>query len=190
MAPSELAGRESEGSLLRRAKSKGVVAGVAQIRHFEEVRRGVDASDLDTISHNRRAEHTSPDAKNLDRVHTRIVMETHGRTLDKFTNRRELMLAFHDAVLGICNPLVSRPSRATHQIAAHRNLHDVALILHRDISVRNILINPDGTEGDRGILIDLDHAIRVGDMSPYSTKSKIVFILYFYVAFAQDACFL
>ena len=38
------------GLPLRRAKSKGVVAGVAQIRHFEEVRRGVDASDLDTIA--------------------------------------------------------------------------------------------------------------------------------------------
>jgi hypothetical protein len=47
-------------------------------------------------------------------------------------------------------------------------------ILHRDISVRNILINEGGEEEDRGILIDLDHAIRVDDTSPYSTKLKIV----------------
>jgi len=59
-------------------------------------------------------------------------------------------------------------------LVAHRKLHDVAGILHRDISVRNILINPVGVEGNRGILIDFDHAIRVRDTSPYSAKTKFL----------------
>ena len=101
IAPEELDGRESEGSLLRHAKCKGVVLGVAQVRHFEEIHCGTGLSDLDTVLHNRRAEGTSPDDIKLDRIHTRIVMETHGKTLDEFLTRKELLLAFHDAVLGM-----------------------------------------------------------------------------------------
>ena len=59
-------------------------------------------------------------------------------------------------------------------ILAHRNLYEVAGILHRDIKPDNILINPRGVEGDRGVLIDFDHAIRTDDESPYSSKRKIV----------------
>ena len=33
---------------------------------------------------------------------------------------------------------------------------------------------PDGKEGNRGIFIDYDHAIRVADTPLYSTKRKIV----------------
>jgi len=174
IAPEELAGRESEGSLLYHAKSKGVIMGVAQVRHFEEVHCGPGVSDLDTVLRNRRAERTSPDNIKLDRVHTRIVMETYGKTLDQFLTRKELLLAFHDAVLGIYHflPLIVQTDFSV--TTAHRNLHDVAGILHRDVSVRNILINSEGAEGNRGILIDFDHSIRVGDTSPYSTKTKIV----------------
>jgi len=100
IAPEELAGWESEASLLRHVQTKGVVVGVVQIRHSEEVRRGVDATDLDTVFRNRRVEGASSSERELDRVHTRIVMNTHGKTLDQFATRKELLLAFHDAVLG------------------------------------------------------------------------------------------
>ena len=53
-------------------------------------------------------------------------------------------------------------------------MHSVAGILHRDIKPGNILIYPEGEEGNRGILIDYDHAIRSADASPYSMKRKIV----------------
>ena len=58
--------------------------------------------------------------------------------------------------------------------AAHRSVYSVAGILHRDIKPGNIIIFPEGEEGNRGILIDYDHAIRIADTSPYSTKRKIV----------------
>ena len=176
IAPEELAGREAEASLLRHIQTRGVVAGVVQIRHSEEVRRGIDATDLDTVFRNRRVEDSSSSERALDRVHTRIVMDTHGKTLDRFATRKELLLAFHDAVLGAQDLAFSRDNDTLSDSVAHRNVHDMAGVLHRDISVKNILINVEGVEGDRGILIDFDHAIRVGDTSPYSTKTKIVFV--------------
>ena len=57
---------------------------------------------------------------------------------------------------------------------AHRRLYTVAGILHRDIKPGDILIYPDGEEGNRGIPIDYDHAIRIVDTSPYSTERKTV----------------
>ena len=175
IAPEERAGRESEASLLRHVQTRGVVAGVVQIHHSEEVRRGLDATDLDTVFRNRRVEGCASSDKKLDRVHTRIVMDAYYNTLDRFVTRKELLLAFHDAVLGTQDLNFSRDKNTLSDSVAHRNIHDVAGILHRDISVRNILINSKGVEGNRGILIDFDHAIRVGDISPYSTKTKIVF---------------
>ncbi|KAF8485564.1 hypothetical protein JB92DRAFT_1553740 [Gautieria morchelliformis] len=74
-----------------------------------------------------------------------MVLKTYGKPLNRFATRNELLLVFHDAVL------------------AHWQLHEVAGILHRDISLDSILINPGGAEGNCGILIDFDHAIRVGD---------------------------
>ncbi|KAF8520515.1 hypothetical protein JB92DRAFT_3094664 [Gautieria morchelliformis] len=147
----ELAGRESEGSLLRHARAKGVV----QLEHFEDIRRSNDPNDLDTILRNRKIDQPTAEELKLERVHTRIVLKPFAETIDQFETRKDLLLAFHDAVL------------------AHQQLHDVAGILHRDISIGNILLNPRGAEDNRGILIDFDHAIRVGDTSPYLTKRQI-----------------
>jgi len=74
------------------------------MRHSEEVRRGADATDLDTVFRNRRVEDSYSHDRKLDRVHTRIVMDNHGKPLDRFATRKELLLAFHDAVLGAQGP--------------------------------------------------------------------------------------
>jgi hypothetical protein len=100
IAPSELLGRESEGSLLHHAQAKGVINGVAQVRHFEEVRNGRNASLADTVLRNRCLEDVTPEDMKFERVHTRIVMTTHGKTLDMFASRKELLLAYHDAIVG------------------------------------------------------------------------------------------
>jgi len=101
IAPEELDGRESEATLLRHVQTRGVVAGVVQIHHSEEVRRGLEATDLDTVFRNRRVEASASADRKLDRVHTRVVMDAYYNTLDRFTTRKELLLAFHDAVLGM-----------------------------------------------------------------------------------------
>jgi len=104
IAPETLEGRETEGSLLRHIRNQGVVTGVVQMHHSEEVRCGADVTDLDTVFRNRRVEDPCSHDRKLDRVHTRIVMENHHKTLDRFATRKELLLAFHDAVLGAQGP--------------------------------------------------------------------------------------
>jgi Fungal protein kinase len=98
----ELAGRESEGSLLRHAQAEGVVHGVAQVEHFEEIRRSDDPNDLDTILRNRRIDQPTAEDLKLERVHTRIVLKPFAETIDQFETRKDLLFAFHDAVLGVC----------------------------------------------------------------------------------------
>jgi hypothetical protein len=101
IAPTENAGRESEGSLSQHAQTQGVVAGIVQICHFEQVWRRTDASDLDNVLCNHKVECASPKDMKLDRVHTRIVMEIHGKTFNHFTTCKEILLAFHDVVLSV-----------------------------------------------------------------------------------------
>ena len=57
---------------------------------------------------------------------------------------------------------------------AHRKIFQISGILHRDISPRNILINPRGDDGDRGIIIDFDNAISVDNCSLYAKESIVV----------------
>ncbi|PKB97414.1 hypothetical protein RhiirA5_433202 [Rhizophagus irregularis] len=74
------------------------------------------------------------------RIHTRLVTSTYGKPIYHFNDHLELLVAFRDTIKG------------------HRNLYQIARILHRDISLYNILIGDDG----RGFIIDLDYAIDTG----------------------------
>ncbi|KAF8587455.1 hypothetical protein K439DRAFT_1630751, partial [Ramaria rubella] len=154
VSDSESEGKESEASLIAHAYRQGVSKGIPQIRFSEEVhvKESKGRLRLDSVVNNR--QDYSGNLK-ANRVHTRLIMTPFGKPFEQFSNRRELLLAYCDA------------------FQAHHNLYKVAGILHRDIKPGNIVINPDGDESNRGILIDFDHAIRVADQSAYSMKRKI-----------------
>jgi serine/threonine protein kinase len=63
----------------------------------------------------------------------------------------------------------------------HRNLHENARVLHRDISPGNILLNPTGAVGNRAFLIDFDHAVRLDDSSPYARQPRMVPTFFIYI---------
>ncbi|KAJ2913673.1 hypothetical protein MD484_g6739, partial [Candolleomyces efflorescens] len=78
-----------------------------------------------------------------NRILIRIVMDSEGRLIKDFSSPIELILAFRDAI-------------EAHQRLYQRN------ILHRDISVYNILLGkPNAGPGSRGVLLGLDMAIEI-----------------------------
>ena len=88
-----------------------------------------------------------------DRISTQVLM-SRGKPIDEFANPIELLLAMRDAVRG------------------HRSLLIDGHILHRDISVNNIMITIAACPRiDRfhGFLIDLDHAIGADAIGRHSS---------------------
>ncbi|KAL1742492.1 hypothetical protein HDZ31DRAFT_65912 [Schizophyllum fasciatum] len=76
-----------------------------------------------------------------DRMYASVVLRRYGKSVDQFGSRLELLVAFRDSIKG------------------HRNLWRI-WILHRDVSIHNILLGlPGATDGWKGVLIDLDMAI-------------------------------
>ncbi|KAF8574728.1 hypothetical protein K439DRAFT_1624113 [Ramaria rubella] len=132
-------GKQNEAVLLRRARRKGVTNGIAQLRHYEEIQVG---TIMDTVVNNRHMDLSQSAAFDIEKRHVRLVFSSFGVPLDHFSSKLELVTAFHDCVI------------------AHRELYFKAGIIHRDISLGNLLINREGREGNRGILIDFDHAMR------------------------------
>jgi hypothetical protein len=72
----------------------------------------------------------------LNRVHTRLVIAPVGRSLLQFASYTELLTTLRDAITG------------------HQHMYTVHRILHRDVSVNNIIIT-----ASTGVLIDFDLAI-------------------------------
>ncbi|TFY77517.1 hypothetical protein EWM64_g6495 [Hericium alpestre] len=79
------------------------------------------------------------------RIHRRIVLKDCGTPIQNFASRRELVGGLIDVIL------------------AHRALHDEKKIIHRDISLRNIMLQDNGSPpGKRpGLLIDLDYSVKI-----------------------------
>ncbi|PIL28128.1 hypothetical protein GSI_09779 [Ganoderma sinense ZZ0214-1] len=95
-----------------------------------------------------------------ERSHIRFVIDEVGRPVTQFKNTRELTTAFRDAILG------------------HRNAMRKGGILHRDISVGNILIvdDPDQQEQFCGFIHDFDYSsmsrdVPQGDISSLSATA-------------------
>ncbi|KAF6743499.1 hypothetical protein DFP72DRAFT_976484 [Ephemerocybe angulata] len=75
-----------------------------------------------------------------NRIKSRVVMKQYGLPIDCFTSRFQAIAALRDAIAGN-REMLSRG------------------VLHKDISIQNILFGPPGaTPGRRGVLIDLDMA--------------------------------
>ncbi|PPQ94988.1 hypothetical protein CVT25_003740 [Psilocybe cyanescens] len=84
-----------------------------------------------------------PRSYSHNRIFSRIVLQAYGQSIRHFDSKLHLLYAFRDAVAG------------------HRNLW-MSGILHRDVSIDNVLLGQDGSkEGNRGVLIDFDMAIKV-----------------------------
>lgn len=95
-----------------------------------------------------------PPPPEFDRVHTRILMRQ-GRELTTFSGTSELLWGFHDAIQG------------------HRSLVE-SDILHRDISIDNIMLSDpaDRSDGKRGFIIDLDLAVQISSTQPSSAPDR------------------
>ena len=78
-----------------------------------------------------------------NRIHARLMMTPVGREIQNFKSYTELLEAFRDS------------------IRSHRCLYQQRNILHRDISLYNILLSTDPTSPVRGFIVDLDLAISV-----------------------------
>ena len=87
-----------------------------------------------------------PDPPFRNRILSCLAISPIGRPLERFLNVVEFLKAFRDA------------------IKAHRSLFLDCKILHRDVSLNNIIItNPEQTEGYCGMLIDYDLAVQVDE---------------------------
>ncbi|KAI0750208.1 hypothetical protein C8Q80DRAFT_1233151 [Daedaleopsis nitida] len=83
-----------------------------------------------------------------ERSHMRFIVTDVGRPITRFKTTRELILAMRDAIIG------------------HRQAYELAGVLHRDVSVGNILIvdNPEPGLSYTGFLHDFDYSSVVEEL--------------------------
>ncbi|KAJ2922764.1 hypothetical protein H1R20_g14320, partial [Candolleomyces eurysporus] len=121
----------SEVGLLDEVKG---LSGVCQMVSYEDNRVRVKDFRAETIA--------LGDDVTSNRTKIRIVMKAYGPSIESFTSVAQFLSALRDAI-------------AAHKALLDRN------IIHRDISLNNILLGlEDANEGNRGVLIDLDLAIK------------------------------
>ncbi|KAF8955208.1 hypothetical protein BDZ97DRAFT_1674590 [Flammula alnicola] len=111
--------------------AKGL-AGIGQMISYED-------NDDEHISTARRL---APFVRGFyDRTFCRLTLEHYGPSIEGFKTPQDVLFAYRDAIAG------------------HQNLWNKG-ILHRDVSINNILIGRPGSPvGYRGVIIDLDMAI-------------------------------
>ncbi|KAK3681658.1 hypothetical protein B0T22DRAFT_387304 [Podospora appendiculata] len=86
-----------------------------------------------------------------NRVHRRVIVSDYGIPIYKAASRQTLLTAMADCIEG------------------HESLRQKAGLLHRDISIGNIMVSKDG---NRGFLIDLDLAIQENRIGASGAKGK------------------
>ncbi|THH21323.1 hypothetical protein EW146_g210 [Bondarzewia mesenterica] len=133
-------GQPTEAEILRCA---GNLSGIARLEDDEEVR--FDGA-VDSTGRRRSSVGLYAHQNLENRVHRRLVLKDCGMPLHTFATLRELLGAFIDG------------------IGAHSVLYYEKQILHCDISASNIMLLDNGSPPGkrRGLLVDFDHAIKVG----------------------------
>ena len=118
---------------------------------------------------------TEPVQANWNRIHSRLVCYGIGRSIYKFRTITELLEAFVDAIKGMSSSNKSKPDFDAYFGLGHRSLLECCDILHRDISLHNIMITESvhQKEGDpKGFLIDLDMASKAGSESNSGARHR------------------
>ncbi|KAI5799245.1 hypothetical protein DFH27DRAFT_88565 [Peziza echinospora] len=106
-----------------------------------------DSSLFNPLSHSKKSSEEpakssqKPTQSQPERIHTFLITDNIGRNITSFQTVKELLEVLRDAI--IC----------------HQSLLENAGILHRDVSINNVMINKNPMEGKpKGFLIDLDLA--------------------------------
>ncbi|KAE9384735.1 hypothetical protein BT96DRAFT_841797 [Gymnopus androsaceus JB14] len=130
-------GYDAEGKTYRELNSKGV-RNIPQLITAGDVSGcpGSTCGDEPFLQEQERRFH----------LHYRLVLDTVGHSLTHFSSTWELVTAIYDAMI------------------AHQDAFKLASLLHRDISVGNIIITNDG----RGMLIDWELSKQLGQKEPRS----------------------
>ncbi|KAG2008660.1 other/FunK1 protein kinase [Coprinopsis cinerea AmutBmut pab1-1] len=98
------------------------------------------------------------------RVRYRIVLERYGGMIIDFESRLDLLYGLFDAITGTSSTLSCVKKSIAKTQTGHMNLYLHKQILHRDVSIGNILLGLQGfrsPKGYRGVLIDLDRSVRL-----------------------------
>ncbi|TFK52735.1 hypothetical protein OE88DRAFT_1294286 [Heliocybe sulcata] len=153
--------RFPESAIYAKVHEAGPVFGVARAR------RGVDLDQGEQNSVHRtwaqRLNNFYDQDQYSPRIHQCIVLQSIGIPLSQFRSTCELVEATRDAMKG------------------HQHLFEKLQILHRDISVNNIMISvdPKAEGGAKGFIIDLEYAAFFQDRRPASTLREITGTIYF-----------
>ena len=155
----------AEGDMLRKAHAPTEISGLVRLiahdtpvdvmsgirqGHTPTMRAGLILQETQPRPGRPTVEFTTaqmPPGAPENRLLTRIALSPVGEPLTLVTNNDEVK----SLLLSILSALI-----------AHRELYFDRGILHRDISINNILQTADGIANSNGLLIDLDYALEVG----------------------------
>ncbi|EPQ53232.1 hypothetical protein GLOTRDRAFT_131507 [Gloeophyllum trabeum ATCC 11539] len=161
----------SEAELLKEARG---IEGVCQLVDEEVVmfQGKIDSTDLvrPSIAGNRCLDAPQPV---YCWTHRRLVLDPFAIPITYFETKKELVGAFIDTIKGkfLESSVLAPCSRPP---TAHKTLLEEAKILHRDISINNIMLvdSKDSTNRRRGILIDFDTATRYNNGAAESNLER------------------
>ncbi|KAG5990186.1 hypothetical protein E4U52_004874 [Claviceps spartinae] len=88
-----------------------------------------------------------------NRVHHRVIVQDYGKAIYKASSRQALLACLEGCIEG------------------HQSLYEAG-ILHRDISINNLMINEESNQSWPHFLIDLDHAIEIDHHDASTERTK------------------